>query len=146
MPVRFRCVYCNQLLGIARRKAGQVVRCTNCGGQIIVPDPEPRAAFVGAGGDQKRARDEVGPTKSNLFERGDLDELLKPFAVEKPALMDEPTARTPSSQEFVIPQEKLTRPIVTPTPRLDSRTWLLIAFGVVIAVVAFVAGYFAGKT
>ena len=28
MPVRFRCVYCNQLLGISSRKAGTVVRCT----------------------------------------------------------------------------------------------------------------------
>ena len=27
MPIRFRCAYCNQLMGIARRKAGTVVRC-----------------------------------------------------------------------------------------------------------------------
>src|SRR5438270_411363 len=38
MPIKFRCVYCNQLLGIARRKAGKIVACTNCGGQLIVPD------------------------------------------------------------------------------------------------------------
>ena len=38
MPIRFRCVYCNQLLGIARRKAGTIVRCTSCQGQLIVPD------------------------------------------------------------------------------------------------------------
>jgi hypothetical protein len=39
MPIRFRCVYCNQLLGISRRKAGTIVRCTSCEGQLIVPDP-----------------------------------------------------------------------------------------------------------
>src|SRR5213593_4331324 len=37
MPIRFRCAYSNQLLGIARRKAGTVVRCPNCAGQVIVP-------------------------------------------------------------------------------------------------------------
>ena len=31
MPIRFRCAYCNQLMGIARRKAGTVIRCPNCG-------------------------------------------------------------------------------------------------------------------
>jgi hypothetical protein len=39
MPIRFRCAYCNQLMGIARRKAGTVVRCPTCAGQVIVPDP-----------------------------------------------------------------------------------------------------------
>lgn len=40
MPIRFRCAYCNQLMGIARRKAGTVVRCPKCAGEIIVPMPE----------------------------------------------------------------------------------------------------------
>jgi hypothetical protein len=39
MPIRFRCAYCNQLMGIARRKAGTVVRCPTCAGQVIVPNP-----------------------------------------------------------------------------------------------------------
>src|ERR671936_272529 len=53
MPIRFRCAYCNQLLGIARRKAGQVVRCPTCAGQVVVPTPEEanvEAANVEAGG------------------------------------------------------------------------------------------------
>src|SRR5947209_4069935 len=49
MPIRFRCAYCNQLLGIARRKAGTVVRCPTCAGEVNGP-------FV--------------------FERSDFDELL----------------------------------------------------------------------
>lgn len=40
MPIRFRCAYCNQLMGIARRKAGTVVKCPKCAGEIIVPTPE----------------------------------------------------------------------------------------------------------
>ena len=40
MPIRFRCAYCNQLMGIARRKAGTVVRCPTCAGQVVVPNPE----------------------------------------------------------------------------------------------------------
>ena len=41
MPIRFRCVYCDKLLGIARRKAGAVVNCPQCGQPLIVPTPEP---------------------------------------------------------------------------------------------------------
>ena len=40
MPIRFRCAYCNQLMGISRRKVGNVVRCPKCGGQVVVPNPE----------------------------------------------------------------------------------------------------------
>ena len=41
MPIRFRCAYCNQLLGISRRKAGSVVQCPKCAGQVIVPPQGP---------------------------------------------------------------------------------------------------------
>src|SRR5580658_1299088 len=37
MPIRFRCAYCNQLMGISTRKAGTVVKCPKCAGEIIVP-------------------------------------------------------------------------------------------------------------
>jgi DNA-directed RNA polymerase subunit RPC12/RpoP len=40
MPIRFRCAYCQQLMGIARRKAGTVVRCPKCAGQVVVPPPD----------------------------------------------------------------------------------------------------------
>jgi len=38
MPIRFRCGYCNKLLGIARRKAGTETTCPHCGYSITVPD------------------------------------------------------------------------------------------------------------
>lgn len=40
MPIQFRCSHCNQLLGIARRKAGAVVDCPTCGRRVIVPRPD----------------------------------------------------------------------------------------------------------
>src|SRR5256714_8815879 len=65
MPIRFRCAYCNQLMGLARRKAGTVVRCPTCSGQVVVPDPGTAA--------------EAGPSPgpgNPLFEGSDFDQLF----------------------------------------------------------------------
>lgn len=40
MPIRFRCSYCNRLLGIATRKAGMETTCPHCGYTITVPVPQ----------------------------------------------------------------------------------------------------------
>jgi hypothetical protein len=64
MPIRFRCAYCNQLLGIARRKSGTVVRCPTCAGHVVVPNlpaEEP---------------ENTEKTPDSVFERSDFDELL----------------------------------------------------------------------
>lgn len=37
MPIKFRCQYCRQLMGIARRKAGSMVDCTSCTKPVLVP-------------------------------------------------------------------------------------------------------------
>jgi hypothetical protein len=37
MPIHFRCCFCGQLLGIARRKAGTVIDCPTCRGKVWVP-------------------------------------------------------------------------------------------------------------
>jgi hypothetical protein len=84
MPIRFRCAYCNQLLGIAHRKAGTIVRCPTCAGQVVVPDP-------GAAGTEKNAAGEPG--EAMLFERSDFDELFNPGEKE---------ARLPESPEKVL--------------------------------------------
>jgi hypothetical protein len=77
MPIKFRCAYCNQLLGIARRKAGTVVRCPTCAGQVVVPAPE---------------ADESAPTpgapQAALFERSDFDNLFEPL--EPAPLVNQP--------------------------------------------------------
>jgi hypothetical protein len=62
MPIRFRCAYCNQLLGIARRKAGTVVRCPTCAGQVVVPSVD--------------QPEEKPPPNQPLFERSDFDDLF----------------------------------------------------------------------
>lgn len=65
MPIQFRCGGCNQLLGIATRKAGAVVHCPTCGGKTIVP--RPRDALEKAAGKRN---------DFSLLERVDVDKLL----------------------------------------------------------------------
>jgi hypothetical protein len=87
MPIRFRCAYCNQLLGIARRKAGTVVRCPNCAGQVVVPaidEDEPEAPEPSPV-PQEAAPKPVGAAAPPLFERSDFDDILKPVASREPA-------------------------------------------------------------
>ena len=69
MPIQFRCAYCSQLLGIARRKAGSVITCPTCGGQVIVPQPRTH-------GSQKPV---AGPHFAEL-ERSDFEALFQPPA------------------------------------------------------------------
>jgi hypothetical protein len=66
MPIRFRCAYCNQLLGISRRKSGTSVRCPTCAGQVLVPDQDEAATVP-------------GPEDANpfVFDRNDFDGLLQ---------------------------------------------------------------------
>jgi phage FluMu protein Com len=64
MPIRFRCAYCNQLLGIARRKAGTVVRCPTCAGQVVVPNVDVEEGAKGSADNPP------------LFERSDFDDLF----------------------------------------------------------------------
>jgi len=37
MPIKFRCQHCDQLMGISRSKAGDVVDCPTCGMSVRVP-------------------------------------------------------------------------------------------------------------
>ena len=38
MPIKFRCQFCQQLLGISRSQAGAIVDCPRCGRSLRVPD------------------------------------------------------------------------------------------------------------
>jgi DNA-directed RNA polymerase subunit RPC12/RpoP len=82
MPIRFRCAYCNQLMGIARRKAGSVIRCPKCAGDIIVPTPEDGPELPEGSPDRPL----------NLtFEDNRLEKLLEPCATQ-PAAGEAPDA------------------------------------------------------
>jgi hypothetical protein len=73
MPIRFRCPYCNQLLGISRRKAGTAVECPTCRGKVTVP---------------ATGLDDLGPgdrpVSSPLFEGTDFEAAFRGPAVEGP--------------------------------------------------------------
>jgi hypothetical protein len=75
VPIRFRCAYCNQLMGISRRKAGTVVRCPTCSGQVVVPNPDNDSPAPPAPGPAAASPGKAGP---DLFEQSDFDELLRP--------------------------------------------------------------------
>lgn len=99
MPIKFRCGACDQLLGIARRKAGSIVDCPSCGAKTIVPRPQEDGQLPRA---PKR-------TALSLLERVDVDKLLapapgriadssnRPQRSQKPPLPAEPPAGAPSS-------------------------------------------------
>ena len=40
MPIKFRCVQCNQLLGVSPSKVGSVVSCPRCAVELIVPEAD----------------------------------------------------------------------------------------------------------
>src|ERR1700735_268273 len=83
MPIRFRCAYCNQLLGIARRKSGTVVRCPTCAGQVVVPSVDEDL------GDVKDEPDAPAPAKAGgqMFEGSEIDKLLEGAAGEHPSAL-----------------------------------------------------------
>ncbi|MCX7701758.1 MAG: hypothetical protein N2039_12850 [Gemmataceae bacterium] len=94
MPIRFRCGHCQQLLGIARRKAGTVVTCPSCQQAVIVPTMDEAEAFAGMTqgpsvreGDRSKAASSAppppppppdAPPGGFVFERSDFDELFRP--------------------------------------------------------------------
>lgn len=83
MPIRFRCAYCNQLMGIAKRKAGQVVTCPKCTGQVVVPTPDPAM--------EEEERNAGNPAAA--FEEDDeVQKLLEFVEKTKPAPMANPPA------------------------------------------------------
>lgn len=65
MPIKFRCEYCRQLLGIAHSKAGSLVDCPTCGRTLRVPnkdgtvDPPPAVGLDLADDGLRRALDEL---------------------------------------------------------------------------------------
>jgi phage FluMu protein Com len=147
MPIRFRCAYCNQLMGIARRKAGTVVRCPTCSGQVVVPAAEASTAQVDSSDPHKPA-----PV---LFERQDFDQLFGP-ATSEPRKEKQPAAPkrapapvAPDVQALALDVEL--RPAPVPRSARPPGIFLtpLVAilggvFVVILVAVAFLLGYFVG--
>jgi phage FluMu protein Com len=86
MPIKFRCKYCNQLMGIARRKAGTDVNCPTCNGLLRVPfQDEPLAPAPAAGAPAPA----IAPPQP-VFERSDFEAYLQADAPHQPGLAAPP--------------------------------------------------------
>ena len=84
MPIKFRCNYCRQFLGISRAQAGGIVDCPTCGRSIRVPlldgtlQPLPTPEMNMQDAQLARALDELArlanvieaPSNSNLVDQG----------------------------------------------------------------------------
>jgi hypothetical protein len=80
-------MHCDQLLGIARRKAGLPVSCPTCHKQVLVPHedqverPTVAPSQVGSSAPANHApppTSSPAPSSPLLFERDDFDDLLNP--------------------------------------------------------------------
>jgi hypothetical protein len=130
MPIDFRCAYCNQLMRIGRRKAGSVVRCPKCAGEIIVPTPEGEASPPEEG-----LHNRVNAT----FEDQGFERLLQPSATQ-PAATEKPST---------VASDLLGPPRTFPQALQGvflSRTVLVLGFLAVLLLVllAFGAGFLVG--
>jgi hypothetical protein len=153
MPIRFRCVYCNQLLGISRRKAGTTVRCTTCDGQLIVPDPAAGATELAEDASppsppQSVTKEPPPPKGSQLFERDDFGDVLEPFQYHtSPAAVANPPAASPSVRKERPSFPTLpTTPLVTdPVFALNRRQATMVSVLLVLALgLAFAIGLWIG--
>jgi hypothetical protein len=114
MPIRFRCAYCNQLLGIARRKAGQVVRCPTCAGQVVVPTSE-EVEHAAAGGESQAASGPDGDAP--VFERSDFDQIFNIPSEPQAAPTGRATAATgPAAADFPRYDVEPVPPAAVPPP------------------------------
>jgi len=166
MPIRFRCVYCEKLLGIARRKAGAVVNCPHCSEKLIVPTPEPSQVESSPEQLAKESEEEQlfaggGP---QLFERSDFEALLQseptfrsneepsPAALTKRNMEPPPVAASmpkPKARSANGPAELAAAGFDVSTPEgvfinTSKMTWLGVA-GVILLALAFTAGLFVGR-
>lgn len=72
MPIQFRCGTCQQLLGIARRKAGSIVPCPTCAAKNLVPTGTSEPPPV-----QPARKQQKSNQPHSIFDRVDVDKLLQ---------------------------------------------------------------------
>jgi hypothetical protein len=137
MPIRFRCKYCNQLIGIARRKAGTVVACPTCHGKLDVPASDVVAAPGDAG--------------APLFEQHDFEDFLRvPFREEaerhSAASRGRSSRPAPAGPPLMIDVERLPdSPDLAPPPGAGVLlTPVRLAVVVVVVILSLAAAFAAG--
>jgi phage FluMu protein Com len=127
MPIRFRCVYCDKLLSIARRKAGTIINCPHCVEKLIVPTPDP--ADTGPEPDEGPVQGSTtekaltGPPPP-LFEALDFDAMLhtKPIRPSGEPAFDPPKPAPKSAGGFapLYPAPPGPAAQSIPQPRVES--------------------------
>ncbi|MHB1422646.1 MAG: hypothetical protein ACYC3I_05515 [Gemmataceae bacterium] len=150
MPIRFRCHQCNQLMGIARRKAGTTVRCPTCRAALVVPQP----------GEEAKPEPYLPPAPSPpvggpappLFEHSDFEDFLKNPVANKPVAPAPPPSPPPLAPfaTDIPPAPLFTTPSATPRAHPlglvlspTQATWLTVAVILMVAA-AFAAGLLVG--
>jgi hypothetical protein len=154
MPIRFRCRYCNQLMGIARRKAGMVVHCPTCHGQVVVPQPDSVEQ------PEFHPSEPSGEPAAPVFERSDFEAFLQdpikealpldatnppvpqPQPLEPPSSSPHETECTPSPPLSLTENALKRRPVgllLSPT----QATWLTVV-AILLLALAFGAGLLVG--
>jgi hypothetical protein len=106
MPIRFRCKYCNQLMGIARRKVGTDVECPTCKGRLLVPpvsEPMPPPAAP------EPLPPLPNPNGPPLFERSDFGDFLNPPPQPEPIHAATQQTAAPPRPQPVAPQPRALR-------------------------------------
>lgn len=98
MPIKFRCNYCRQFLGISRNRAGGVVDCPTCGRTIRVPDLDGSLAPV--------------PTPGLNAE----DEHLARALAELGALAHVDVSALPVAEDLEEPDDEIPQPLPEPVP------------------------------
>lgn len=141
MPIRFRCAYCKQLMGIARRKAGSVVRCPTCGGQVVVPTPPPEEA-------------QQPLPMAEVFERTDFDAILQPDPSSGVLRRQGKTSPTPSEEAGSSPQVEALEsgsyddfvPISRGMSLTPGKMILFIMISLLLMLLSFFAGLLVGRS
>ena len=145
MPIRFRCAYCSQLMGIARRKAGTIVSCPKCQGKVIVPNPEAETTPVPAVNGPRLQGPGQAPVQGpgGLFEQSDFDNMLAPGPAGSPAM--------PGVQPELLPDAIDVEPLGSPEmlgPGIFLTPNKLTALSVAVVIllgVAFFIGVLVGR-
>jgi hypothetical protein len=156
-------------MGISRRKAGTVVRCPSCSGQVVVPNPA----------SEPTEKPQPAP-QPELFERSNFDELfddaaggkrapakqaaaaasrptpdqpqaIGPPPVRRPEPVVQPVEEAPRASELAFDVEPVSLPPVAPAGEtrpgivLSPRVATLAIVGVILALaLAFALGLFVG--